>query len=139
MAYALGRNKILQYGTDGTNYTSIVGVTSCDIMVSGKKVDTTAHDDSGWETILAGNRSWSIDVTLNMDEAQASQSALIAGALAQTLYYWRMRPLGTSTGNFQYVGQGYILEAPKLAMPNDDKITMTMKITGTGALTKSTQ
>lgn len=139
MATLLGRTKTLSHSATDASYTAIVGITDVSLNISSTRVDTTSHDDAGFKTSMVGNTEWSIDATLVLDEAQATQTTILTSAFDKTTRWYNFRPRGAVSGALEYRGQGMILDAPVLSAPNDGPQTMKIKITGTGALTKAAQ
>jgi TP901-1 family phage major tail protein len=93
-------------------------------------IEITSKDANGWTESIAGMKSWSIEMDgfLVVDDAgyQALEDA-----------FNNRQPVSVevAVGNSKYEGQAFISELP-LEFPQDDAVTFSVSLTGTGALNK---
>lgn len=97
-------------------------------------IDTTSKDGSGWESKMAGFKTWSIDFDNFYTTSDAGYLALEAAFEARaTMMIQALYPDGTA-----YTGAAMITSAPvKLAIK--DAIKVSFKMDGAGPLTNNLQ
>lgn len=138
MAKALGSGAILAVGTDGVTYVAIGKIKSISLPPSVNMVDSTDNDSAGTKEKLPGDSEFKLAVTANYDISDAAQTTLVSGCAAKTLLYYRYRPKGTSTGEIQYVGTGYLTKC-SVEAKHEAIQELSFDVEFTAGVTKSTQ
>lgn len=133
----------------------IEGITSSSIEVTNNITETSAtkdevaNDDDGvvWATNIDGNRSWSmsIDVTVAEDlegvPTQQEVLDLIVGAEDTAFMVWYGKVVTKAEGGKEFVGKKGEARIASYSQsdPIDDVSTVSLSLTGNGALTKVTE
>jgi TP901-1 family phage major tail protein len=102
-----GRDLTLAYSTNGSNYTDVAGVKDVSMSGSADTIDVTDNDSAGWKEHLDGEKSLTMSVTANWDEADSGLMGIFDGWENSTSIYLRYRPQGDGTGK-QVVGIGTV-------------------------------
>lgn len=140
MADLAGRSGLLAISTDGgSTYNSIGGVKEITMTVDQETYDVTDHDSGAWMEHIVGRHTVTMSATLNYDEANTYQEALLAtGLMSGTMCYFRYRPNTSSGVAKEYYGQGSVTSV-EISSPNDGPAEISLDLQVTGALTRGTQ
>jgi predicted secreted protein len=138
MAKALGSGAILAVSSNGSSYTTVGKVKKISLAPSVNMVDATDNDSSGTKEKLVGDSEFKLSVTANYDVSDTAQGTIMDGCANKTLLYYRYRPKGSSTGEIQYIGTGYLTKCQVDA--NHEAIEeLVFDVEFTAGVTKSTQ
>jgi len=97
----------LAVSTNGSAYTDVGELKSCNLALDKDMADSTSYDDSGYKSEVAVLQQVTISGSCNYDEADAGQTILLTSINAQTQIYFRWRPLGDDVGtDKEYIFQG---------------------------------
>lgn len=107
---------------------------------SAKEIDTTAGNSAGAESVTAGLVKWSADITLNQDYAAAQVDATLFPLVGAAAFAVEIRP---STGavavtNPKFTGNAILPSYPPLSGKVGDLLSVKIKLSGSGALTRAT-
>jgi predicted secreted protein len=138
MAKALGSGAVLAVSSNGSAYTTVGKVKSIALAPSVNMVDATDNDSSGTKEKLAGDSEFKLSVTANYDVADTAQGTIIDGCANKTLLYYRYRPKGSTTGEIQYVGTGYLTKC-QVDTKHEAVMELQFDVEFTAGVTKSTQ
>ena len=126
MAKILGVDVLLS-----VNSTIIGAQSNANLKIDAKEIDTSDKTTGGWDTALAGNRTWTIDaecITLESDAGQAAvETAMLLGTqvTASIAVGTRGTYQGTATiTSLEFTGE------------KDDKSTMKISLKGASALAR---
>lgn len=135
-----GRLATLDYSTDGTTYTPILGRLDATYDISLATLEVTDADSGEGKEFIPDRYTVQIDANLNFEESDASQEALMDAILAfpATNLYWRFRPKGAAAGRIQFVTRGHITKCTS-STPASGVATLSFTIQGTADTTKSDQ
>ncbi|MBE7117265.1 phage major tail protein, TP901-1 family [Bacillus paranthracis] len=129
-----GVDVLLKAKVDGASTASVIGGQSgATLTRSANIISVTSKDSDAWEESIAGTKSWSVDCDGFMAK---DDTALLAIEKA-----WEDRkPLDIELAfNGQiYTGTVYIGELGN-EFPQDDAVTFSISLTGTGALKREKQ
>lgn len=119
--------------TSSPQYVAVGGQRGGKLNRSGDTIDTTTKDDNGWKANRVGLLEWSIDgdgIYISDDEGyQLLEEAFLQKKVV-------LVKMAVASG-IKYSGEAVITDFP-LDMPYDNEVTYTVKLQGTGALTKGT-
>jgi hypothetical protein len=106
----------------------------------GAEVPETTAMGSSTKTRLPGLKDWSIDVELNQDFAAAATDVTLFSLVGASAFAIEVRPTTSSrsTTNPGFTGNALLADYPPLGNKVGDVATTTIKLTGTGTLTRST-
>jgi TP901-1 family phage major tail protein len=131
-------------GYEGGLYTEATGtetalakVKEATLSISADTIDTTNFDTDGWAENIPSFRSWSVDATLLYvpdDTTQEDLEDALFGNLPLTVVLY---PKDESSAK-GYKGTAYITSY-EVGAPVDDAVTISVTLTGSGALTKVTK
>ena len=139
MAKSLGRLATVEISLNGgSSYNAIGRLTDPTLALEKGEVDVTDHDSGAWEEILPGRKRWSIDAPVRADEADAGQIDAMSAYLNDTLVKVRFRLKGAGSGNKQFVGDAYVMSAPR-GGPNGDSADGSFAFRGTSSIAETTQ
>lgn len=129
-----GIDVLVSASVDGGTTNSVIGGQSgATLNRSTNVIEVTAKDSGGWAENISGIRSWSVECEGFMVKDDAALDSLETA--------WENGdPVDVSlsyNGN-DYEGQAVIAELPN-EFPQDDAVTFSLSLTGTGALTKTAQ
>lgn len=114
-------------------------VTNNGLTIGSTPIDVSTKDSAGWKEIIAGQRSWSMNVEGIVDlVAGVGESTLVD--LVQTEINRTMVTLMNTTGktgDTSFTGTG-ILTNLDISAPMEDRVTWTADIEGSGPLTLAT-
>lgn len=117
--------------------TRIAKVREATLTIEAETIDTTNFDTNGWAESIPSFRSWSVDAELLYVPDDTSQEdledALFANSPVTVILYPKNAPSAKG-----YKGTAYITSF-EVGAPVDDGVTISVTLTGTGALTKVTK
>jgi TP901-1 family phage major tail protein len=117
-------------------YTVLGGQSGATLNRSASVINVTSKDGGGWEENTVGNRNWSIDCDAFLVQSDVAfgklETAFNTGAKIDVSI-----AVGTGTGSKKYEGSVIIADFP-MEFPQDDGVTFSLSLTGTGALTTIT-
>jgi TP901-1 family phage major tail protein len=127
MAKILGVDVLVSVGA------AVVGSQSnASLKVDSKEIDVSDKTTGGFDTFLAGNRSWSIDceaITLDSDAGQdAVEAAVLAGDVVS---------VSIAIGTKGIYSGSAMVNSYELTGEKDDKSTFKCTLKGATALTKA--
>ena len=139
MSAALGTGSTIDLSNDGgaDPYVAIGKITTGNLSITVAMADSTSNDDGGDMTYLPADRTAKLDVTVRYDPASATQTRLLAAALAKTLLFFRVRPT-VGAGLPQWIFSGFIESAP-INSQHATTIESTYTIQCTGGIAKGPQ
>ena len=133
----------------------IEGITSSSIEVTNNVTETSAtkdevaNDDEGvvWQTNIDGTRTWSMSVDINVAEdlagvpTQQEVLDLITGAEDTAITVWYGKVVAKTGGGKEFVGKKGEARIASYSQsdPIDGVSTVSLSLTGNGALTKVTE
>jgi TP901-1 family phage major tail protein len=124
----------VQTGTDQTTqepiYKVLGGQSGATLNRSAEAIDVTSKDSQGWTEAIAGIKSFSIECEGFLSEDDEATGALEEAFDARTSLKATIKmPSGK-----KYEGTVIITDFP-VEFPQDDAVTYSLELTGTGALT----
>jgi hypothetical protein len=123
-------------GIDGTvkiGSNAVAEVRSFSIKMSAETIEDTTITDTA-KTFVAGQTSWSADVSCFWDETDTSgQGAMTAGSSVTLNLY----PEGAASGDTYWTGSA-IVTSMDVSTPTNGLIEASFSAQGSGALTKTT-
>lgn len=130
-----GVSFILQSSPDnGVTWHTIAGAKKATLTRQTAPFETTTKDDNGDESNLPGKRSWSVAFDQLWVSGDAGQLDLQAAQAAGTVIKCRLGYGNTTTDTF--VGSCIVTDLAE-DMPDNEAVTYTGTLKGTGALTKA--
>ena len=127
MAVVHGKEGLVKAG--GTAIGDLTGFT---LETTGDVVESTALSDSD-KSFIAGRTSFSGNLDMNFNRANAPQATLLAGSSIAFILY----PEGATSGDRTYTGSG-IVTGMSVNNSLDSMVTKSVTFQGTGALTIGT-
>lgn len=103
-----GRDETLAVSTDGSSYTDVGGLVDVSYSGSADTIDVTDNDSAGWKEHLDGEKSVSISITANWDEADTGLGMILTAFSGGSTLYVRHRPRGDGSGYKEFIGSGTI-------------------------------
>jgi len=122
----------------GANYREYGEMRNFTARIKTDMIDATSHASAGDHEVIPGIRSWDADMEYLYVSSDAAQDEIDTAITNRTKTLFRFDPEGTSSGKERWSGAGYFADA-EIQGPTADAAMRNVKITGTGALTKSTQ
>jgi predicted secreted protein len=116
----------------------ILSLQDLKLTKQNKTVDSTDHDDLGWESCIGGNKAWTATCKLVKVLADASQDALFDALDGGTVLPINIYPKGVGSTFPQYQGN-CLIEQWDYNAPNTAVQDISVNIKGTGPLTRSVQ
>jgi predicted secreted protein len=113
---------------------------SSTIKVGAAKLDATAFSSAGWEAAISGLKSWSLDLEFNDDFATSGANKTFWDVLSTgsaVAIAWK--PVNTTTAATNPEFQGNVCAAFEMTAGGKvgDLATMSVSLTGTGAVTRA--
>ena len=127
MAVVHGKEGLVKAG--GTAIGDLTGFT---LETTGDVVESTALSDSD-KSFIAGRTSFSGNLDMNFNRANAPQATLLAGSSIAFILY----PEGATSGDRTYTGSG-IVTGMSTSNSMDGMVTRSVTFQGNGTLTVST-
>ena len=114
-------------------------VRSVKISYSAETPETTAMG-STTKTRLPGLKDWSMDIELNQDFAASATDVSLFSLVGAAAFAVDVQPVNASrsTTNPSYNGNALLADYPPLGNKVGDVATTTIKLVGTGTLSRST-
>lgn len=137
MAKRLGNEAKVAVSTDDNTYNDIGNITSGSFSISIDKADSTDADSSGAKEEVQTNEQMSLDVTARANPSDTGQAALIDEEDDKNQLYYRVR-LKEAAGEPEWKFRGNLNDLG-VSFPYSDIQEMTINVTSTGAITRSTQ
>ena len=129
-----GVSFILQTSPDGgVTYHTVAGAKKAILARKTNAIDTTTKDDNGDKSVLAGLREWTVNFDQLWVSADAGQLDIQAAQAAGTSLQIKLQ---YGTGSDTYVGKCYVTDISE-DMPDNEAVTYTGTLQGTGPLTKA--
>jgi len=125
------------YTDNAGTETAIAKVREATLTIEADTIDTTNFDTEGWAENIPSFRSWSVDAELLYVPEDTSQEDLEDALFANTPVTVVLYPKDEASAK-GYKGQAYITSY-EVGEPVDDAVTISVTLTGTGALTKVTK
>lgn len=116
MAYVLGKDLLVKESN-----TAIAGATSCNISISAEILKTTTKGAGGWESNIAGLKSWNIDTDGLFTVKEFSYVEKVGTEVA----------IEVSVDDKIYTGQAIINDL-KINSGTGEIVTYNITMTGTG-------
>lgn len=115
---------------------AINNLNECELTVDGETIDVTTKDSAGWAEFLPGLKNWTMTGSGVLDFAATEgpdeiYDDLVNGAIANVKFSTSV------SGDSQFSGQG-IYTNLGISAPQEDKVSFSFSIQGTGPLTRST-
>jgi len=127
MATHTGSEGLIHIGTD------LLGeLKSWSLSESAGTIETTTLSDSA-KTFVAGTTEWSGSCDCFLDEGDAGQTSLTAGASVTIKFYFE----GADTGDKYYTGT-CLVESLERSGAGEDMVNASFSFKGTGALSLAT-
>lgn len=123
-------------GIDGTvkiGNNAVAEVRSFSIKQTAETIEDTTINDTA-KTYVAGQTSWTADVTCFWDETNVTGQGAMAVGSSVTL---NLYPEGAGTGDTYYTGTA-IVTSLDISVPTNGMIEATFSAQGSGALIKKT-
>lgn len=130
--------KVYESIDGGSNYREIGELRNVTLRIHTDMIDATSHASAGDKEVIPGIRSWDADFEYLYISSDAAQDEIDSAVANRTKVLFRFDPESTASGKERWSGSGYF-EDVELQGPTADAAIRNGKITGTGALTKSTQ
>lgn len=125
------------YAVVAANRTAIAEITEATLNVEQEEIEATSFDSGGWVENVGGMKSWSVDAEANLVPGETTQTdlfdALVSGETVTIELYPNDGPSAEG-----YSGSA-IVTSFEVGVPTDDKVTLSLSLTGTGALTSVTK
>jgi len=125
------------YLAEASTQTPIAKVREATLSIEAETIDTTNFDTNGWAENIPSFKSWSVEAELLYvpdDESQEGlEDALMANTPVEVVLY--PKDVASAKG---YKGTAYITSF-ELGVPVDDAVTMSVTLTGSGALATTTK
>lgn len=112
----------------GTSKTVVGGQTSASLTRGTSVIDVTSKDGGGWSESIAGMRNWGVDAEGFAVKDDAGLKAINSAWLNGEPLYVSFELFGE-----QYEGKSILSDFPS-EFPQDDAVTFSISLTGTGAL-----
>lgn len=125
------------YTTEGSTETALAKVKEATLSISADTIDTTNFDTDGWAENIPSFRSWSVDATLLYVPEDTTQEDLEDALFANSPVTVVLYPKDAASMK-GYKGTAYITSY-EVGDPVDDAVTISVTLTGSGALTKVTK
>jgi hypothetical protein len=93
----------LAVSTDGSSYSDVGHVLSCNIAFDKNKADITDYDDAGYVRETTITQRATISGECNYDPTDAGQAILLTALHGQTAIYFRYYPKGNTGGFPKYI------------------------------------
>lgn len=137
---AASRTSGVLNGTDLALYnnTYLIGTsTTCSLSVSADMRDTSNKDSAGWKAVLVGQKSWTVSVEGLVAHSVSYNYAYLFGLWTnKTAVSVVLKSVSNAAGDYYWSGSGYITSLSMNAA-NEQNITYSLSIQGTGALTQT--
>jgi len=125
------------YTEETATQTALAKVREATLTIEADTIDTTNFDTQGWAENIPSFRSWSVDAELLYVPEDASQEDLEDKLFANSPVTIVLYPKDAASAK-GYKGSAYITSY-EVGEPVDDAVTISVTLTGTGALTKITK
>lgn len=133
---AIKKGRALTLTFDGTK---IGNITSISLSVDGETIQVTDFDSGDWNSYLAGQKDWTMEVSVNHnpeDDAQqdAVEQAMFSSGRAGTVDFGPETP---TTGDINYTGDAILTNLSVDASDANEVVAGSYSIQGNGALTRN--
>lgn len=123
-------------GTAQTPVLTVVGGQSgASLSRSRSMIETTNKQSNGWAEKLPGIAEWSVDADAFMVIGDAGYKALSDAFKNRTKVSIEIA-VSTGTGSSKFTGDAYVSDLP-MEFGQDDAVTFSLTLEGTGALTET--
>jgi predicted secreted protein len=119
------------------NGVKIASLQDLTVSLQNKKVDSTDHDDAGWESSISGNKAWTATATHVKVLGDATQDAIFDGIVAGSLLPIVIYPI-VGSGKPQYSGN-VLVDKWDYKAPNAAIQDLSHSFTGSGPLVRGVQ
>jgi predicted secreted protein len=124
---------LLSVDAGGASYNDLTGQTDGTLTLTGTTVDCTVKSDAGVSTFLQSREEWTFDASGRLDdETDTAWVDLYDAWNAQTSVSCRF----TTPGAITWTGS-VIVTSIETTGPEDDILSYSVSLQGTGALTKA--
>jgi len=134
-------DNLIVYMDSGSGKEPVAMSTDCKITVSNAEAKATTKDSGGWEEIIPGNNSFTIDVNGLVDfhpsSGKLGVSDLMDAVTAKTEVTLYFQKTSEITGDESWWGIGYCNKC-EMDSKQGAVVTYSAAFKGTGALTKVT-
>lgn len=127
MATVSGNEGIVKIGT-----TAVAKVQEFSITTEAN-VERDDGMSEAWQTAAVGKKRWTGTLTALYDAADAGQALVEEGDTGTGNFY----PAGDGTGKKYYTG-AFVVASVEHRQNQDDRVSLSISVTGNGALTRST-
>jgi len=117
--------------------TLVAEVRDVELNIEHSAIDSTTHDDVGWESNIKGRRRFTASGEVLYYEGDSGQEELLDRILDGEKFDVVFRPQ-VGTGNREYTGEARMTNW-RHSGPNDDAQAVGIEMQGTGALTDAVQ
>lgn len=130
-------------GFQGGLYTNtgtpvkIAQVREATLSIEASEIETTSFDSNGWVENIPGLKSWSVDAEALFDPADATHTDLYEALVNGEILTINLYPKDAASAK-GYSGS-VIVTSFEVGVPNDDAVTVSLTLTGTGALSSITK
>jgi TP901-1 family phage major tail protein len=124
------------YTNDGSA-VKIAQVRDATLSIEASEIDVTSFDSNGWVENIAGLKSWSVDAEALFDPADASQQDVYDALVEGTALSIQLFPKDAASQK-GYAGT-VIVTSFEVGVPLDDAVTVSLTLTGSGALESVTK
>ena len=126
---------ILVYVPDagGTNKVAIGGQKGCTLSMEADSIDVSNKNDFGWASTIGGAKSWTVSCDGQFITDDAGQKKLMECFVAGTEVEVEMK----NTGETVYFAGKASITSIEVDAQFDDVATLSIELTGVGALTVS--
>lgn len=124
------------YTNSGTP-TKIAQVREATLTVETSEIETTNFDSNGWVENIPGLKSWSVDAEAEFDPADTSHSDLFDALVNGETLTINLYPKDAASQK-GFSGSA-IVTSFEVGVPVDDVVTVSLTLTGTGALSSITK
>lgn len=129
-----GVSFILQSSPDGgTTWHTIAGAKKAVLTRKTNAIDSTTKDDNGDKSVLAGVREWTVAFDQLWVSGDAGQLDLQAAQAAGTVIQAKLQ---YGSGSDTYTGSCIVTDLAE-DMPDNEAVTFTGTLQGSGPLTKA--
>ena len=118
-------------GTDGSTKVAIGGQKGCTLSMEADSIDVSNKNDFGWASTIGGAKSWTVSCDGQFITDDAGQKKLMECFVAGTEVDVEMK----NTGETVYFAGKAAITSIEIDAQFDDVCTLSIELTGIGALT----
>ena len=134
MAAVTGNAGVLQVSPDDSTYSAVASLTSWSLEESADAVETTAMGTNNYKTFIPGQYSWTGSGEAHWSDDDTAQEGVETALIgADTTFYVKLYPVGTSAGDY-YSGK-IVVTGLSLSGSLNTPIGFSFSFQGAGPLT----